>query len=127
MYKIFNLKICVLYTTEYGNNFLCIILPQAGPVFNLEIGHRGSCWPRQHLTGGQIWKLGVNVKRQRTPSDVNTSCVIGLQPYLVDEFVSVKEFEFLFQQFDENLIQFPACPFTYNVVRVSRRIKIMHV
>jgi len=27
----------------------------------------------------QIWKLGVNVKRQRTPSDVNnTSCVIGL-------------------------------------------------
>jgi hypothetical protein len=71
------------------------------------------------LTGGQIWKLGVNVKRQRTPSDVNTSCVIGLQPYLVDEFVSVKEFEFLFQQFDENLIQFPACPFTYNVVRVD--------
>jgi hypothetical protein len=49
-----------------------------GLVFNLEIGHRGSCWPRQHLTGGQIWKLGVNVKRQRTPSDVNTSCVIGL-------------------------------------------------
>jgi hypothetical protein len=47
-------------------------------VFNLEIGHRGSCWPRQHLTGGQIWKLGVNVKRQRTPNDVNTSCVIGL-------------------------------------------------
>ena len=39
-------------------------------MFNLEICHRGSCWPRQHLTGGQIWKLGVNVKRQRTPSDV---------------------------------------------------------
>jgi hypothetical protein len=26
----------------------------------------GVCWPRQHLTGDQIWKLGVNVKRQRT-------------------------------------------------------------
>ena len=42
-------------------------------MFNLEIGHRGSCWPRQHLTRSQIWKFGVNVKRQRTPSDVNCS------------------------------------------------------
>jgi hypothetical protein len=47
-------------------------------VFNLEIRHRGLYSPRQHLTEVQIWKLGINVKRQRTPSDVNTSCAITI-------------------------------------------------